>query len=161
MIESEPIRSREKHLGINVTSAYRMMKSFIASIWLISLCGLCKSTNLDYSFDGGSFDFSTWRQSNDGFQCSRDDLYVIMCKYRWDIVTQELGECELDTLNVQCAKGTNSVLLGLIGIEAITIGLLLLYIYKKPQIDAKERAEIVNWLTKMSKIQSNTHNNTF
>ena len=153
------LEKEKKYLLINVTGVHSMMESFIVSVWLIFFCGLCKSTNLDYSFDGGSFDFTTWRQSNDGFQCSRDDLYVIMCKYRWDIVTQELGECELDTLNVQCAKGTNSVLLGLIGIEAITIGLLLFYIYKKPQIDAKERAEIVNWLTKMSKIQSNTHNN--
>ena len=147
-------------LVINVTGVYSMIRSFIASVWLISFCELCKSSNHEYSFDGGSFDFTTWRQSNDGFQCSRDDLYVIMCKYRWDIVAQELGECELDTLNVQCAKGTNSVLFGLIGIEAITIGLLLFYIYKKPQIDARERAEIVNWLTKMSKIQNNTHHNT-
>ena len=82
-----------------------------------------------------------------------------MCKYRWDIVTQELGECELDALNVQCAKGTESVMFGLIGIEAITIGLLLLYIYKKPQIDARERAELENWLIKMSKIQLNAQNN--
>ena len=136
-----------------------MMRTFIVSLWLISLCWLCKSTNLDYSFSGGSFNFATWRQSNDGFQCSRDDLYVIMCKYRWDIVTQELGECELDALNVQCAKGTESVMFGLIGIEAITIGLLLLYIYKKPQIDARERAELENWLIKMSKIQLNAQNN--
>ena len=136
-----------------------MMRTFIVSVLLISLCWLCKSTNLDYSFSGGSFNFATWRQSNDGFQCSRDDLYVIMCKYRWDIVTQELGECELDALNVQCAKGTESVMFGLIGIEAITIGLLLLYIYKKPQIDARERAELENWLIKMSKIQLNAQNN--
>ena len=154
------LQIEKKHLRINVTGVDTMMKSFIAFVSFLSFWGLCKSTNHDYSFVGGSFDFTTWRQSNDGFQCSRDNLYVIMCKYRWDIVTQELGECELDTLNaVQCAKGTNTVLFGLIGIEAITIGLLLFYIYKKPQIDAKERAEIVNWLTKMSKIQSNTNNN--
>ena len=128
-----------------------MMENFIAYVWIISFCSLCKSTNLANSFDGGSFNFTSGRQSNDGFQCSRDDMYAIMCKCRWDTVTDESRDCGLIILNMQCAKGTNSVMFTLIGIESMTIGLLLLYIYKKPKIDLKDRNS--------TKIQIGTQNN--
>ena len=78
-------------------------------------------------------------------------MYAVMCKFRWDTVTDESRDCELEILNVQCAKETNSVKFALIGIEAITIGLLLLYIYKISKIDLNERNS--------TKIQIDTQNN--
>ena len=127
-----------------------MSPNFMTSFWVISLFILCQGSNLDYSFNATGFNFSTWQQSNVGFQCSKDHRYVILCKYRWDTVTLELDECDL-TLRVQCAVGTNTTLFVLIVIEGIAIGVLVLYIYKKPNIDARERAALQNWLLEMSK----------
>ena len=130
-----------------------MIRKFVASLCVISWCILCKANNYEYSFGEESFNFTSWQQSIDGFQCARDHQYVIMCKFRLDTTTDEIGDCELQSLAVQCAQGTMMVMFALIAIETITLGVLLLYIYKKPKIDAREREKIHKWLIQMSKFQ--------
>ena len=87
-----------------------MIKILTISIFVISFCLLCNCSNHDYSFDGSSFNFNTWQQSNNGFQCRRDDRYVIMCNLRWDTIMNELSNCEFGTAFMQCATGTNTVM---------------------------------------------------
>ena len=128
-----------------------MIKILTISIFVISFCLLCNGSNHDYSFDGSSFNFNAWQQSNNGFQCRRDDRYVIMCNLRWDTIMNELSNCEFGTAFMQCATGTNTVMFTLIGIETIAIGILLLYIYRKPKIDVKERAEVQKCLRETAK----------
>ena len=122
------------------------------TLFLVSyLFILCQGSNLDYSFSAAGFNFSTWQQSNEGFQCTRDRTYVILCKYRWDTVVLDLDKCGLDNLRIDCAAGANATLLILIVIEGIAIGVLVLYIYKKPRIDAREKSLLQNWILDMSK----------
>ena len=122
------------------------------TLFLVSyLFILCQGSNLDYSFNATGFNFSTWLQSNEGFQCTRDHTYMILCKYQWDTVVLDLDKCGLDNLRTDCAAGANPTLLVLIVIEGIAIGVLVLYIYKKPRIDAREKSLLQNWLSDMSK----------
>ena len=119
-----------------------MIQTIRICFCVISFCILCNSTNLEYSFDGRSFNFDSWQEGSNGFQCHRDDRYILLCKHRWDTITNELEDCETSRLFITSAKGTNTILFSIIGFETITLGVLLLYIHKKPKIVAEERAEV-------------------
>ena len=128
-----------------------MSQVFMLSFYMVFRFILCQGSNLDYSFNAASFNFSAWQRSNEGFQCPRDNLYAILCKYGWDTVALELGDCAMGDIRLQCARTSNITLFILIVIEGIAIGVLVLYICKKPKIDARGRVELQNWLMKMSK----------
>ena len=128
-----------------------MIATIIIWFCVISFCIVCNSTNLEYSFDGRSFNFDSWQEGSNGFQCHRDDQYILMCKHRWDTITNELGDCEASMPFVTSANGTNTILFAIIGFETITIGALLLYIHRKPKIVAKERAEVEKCLKSNAK----------
>ena len=119
-----------------------MIATIIICFCVISVCIVCNSTNVEYSFDGRSFNFDSWQEGSNGFQCHRDDRYILLCKHRWDTITNELGDCEASMPFITSANGTNTILFSIIGFETITLGVLLLYIHRKPKIVAKERAEV-------------------
>ena len=128
-----------------------MIETFIIGFYVISFCIACNSTNLEYSFDGRSFNFDSWREGNNGFQCHRDDRYILLCKHRVDTITNELGGCDSSMPFTTSANGTNTIMFSIIGLETITIGALLLYIHRKPKIVAKERAEVEKCLKSNAK----------
>ena len=107
------------------------------------------ASNLDYSFHETGFNFSLWRQSSNGFSCSRNDQYLILCQNRWDSIIRELDVCK-DNANGQCAKGSNAMLTTIIAVQAICIGVLLMYTYKKPRIAEREMAETQKWILNIS-----------
>ena len=113
-----------------------MAQKLIISIYLVSfLCILCRSANLEYSFNGESFNFSTWQQGSEGFQCPRDHQYVILCQFRWDMVVMELAECETHSSFSQClSRGTSATLFTVIAIETIIIVALSLYVHKSRKL---------------------------
>ena len=109
-----------------------MSQKWTISLYLASfLCISCHSANLDYSFNGASFDFCNWQKGSEGFQCPNDNRYVILCQFRWDSIVKELAQCNLLGRFLSCAQGTSATLFAVIGIKAITIGMLSLYIRKK------------------------------
>ena len=128
-----------------------MIEPFIICLCVISLFIVCNSTNLEYSFDGRSFNFDSWQEGNHGFQCNRDDRYILLCKHRWDTITNELGGCDSSKPFTTSANGTNAIMFSIIALETITIGALLLYIHRKPEIVAKERAEVEKCLKNNAK----------
>ena len=128
-----------------------MIETIKICFCVISFCIVCNSTNLEYSFDGRSFNFDSWQEGSNGFQCHRDDRYILLCKHRWDTITNELEDCETSRLFITSAKGTNTILFSIIGFETITLGVLLLYIHKKPKIVAEERAEVEKCLKSIAK----------
>ena len=96
-----------------------------------------EASNMNYVFDENDFNFSTWRDSDDGFDCQRDHQYLILCKHRWTRITDNLDYC-----SVQCAGGGKALLTAIVAVESITIVVLLLYIYRKPRIAEKERIDV-------------------
>ena len=96
-----------------------------------------EASNMNYVFDENDFNFSTWRDSDDGFDCQRDHQYLILCKHRWTRITDNLDYC-----SVQCAGGGKALLTAIVAVESITIVVLLLYIYRKPRIAEKERMDV-------------------
>ena len=120
-----------------------MSQKWTIPLYLASfLCISCHSANLDYSFNGASFDFCTWQQGSEGFQCPNDNRYVILCELRWNMVVKELAQCNLLGSFLHCAQGTSATLLTIIAIESIAIGMLSLYIRKKRRM-MKEK-ELLN-----------------
>ena len=108
------------------------------------------ASNLNYVFDEDDFNFSTWRHSDDGFDCDRDHQYLILCKHRWTRITNNLDYC-----SVQCASGGKAILTAIVAVESITIVVLLLYIYRKPRIAEKERMDIQTLISRNFKHSSN------
>ena len=96
------------------------------------------------------FNFSTWRDSDDGFDCGRDHQYLILCKHRWTRITSNLDYC-----SVQCAGGGKALLTAIVAVESITIVVLLLYIYRKPRIAEKERMDVQTLISRNFKHSSN------
>ena len=96
-----------------------------------------EASNMNYVFDENDFNFSTWRDSDDGFDCQRDHQYLILCKHRWTRITDNLDYC-----SVQCAGGGKALLTAIVAVESITIIVLILYIYRKPRIAEKERMDV-------------------
>ena len=109
-----------------------------------------EASNLNYAFDENDFNFSTWRDSDDGFDCGRDHQYLILCKHRWTRITSNLDYC-----SVQCAGGGKALLTAIVAVETITIVVLLLYIYRKPRIAEKERMDVQSLISRNFKRFSN------
>ena len=109
-----------------------------------------EASNLNYAFDENDFNFSTWRDSDDGFDCGRDHQYLILCKHRWNRITSNLDYC-----SVQCASGGKAILTAIVVVESITIVVLLLYIYRKPRIAEKERMDVQTLISRNFKHSSN------
>ena len=94
------------------------------------------ASNLEYAFHDDNFNFLIWRNSDDGFECPGDQHYLDYC-------------------NTQCASGGKAIVNAIIAVESITIAVLLLYIYRKPKIDEKERTDILKYTNLISKHSSN------
>jgi len=92
-----------------------------------------------------NFTFSTWRDSDEGFNCAPDQTYVVMCRNRWSNIEIDMHHC-----STQCANGGKAVLTAIIFVESITIGALLIYAYRKPRIVEKEQVKIQKWIRRMS-----------
>ena len=92
-----------------------------------------------------NFTFSTWRDSDEGFNCAPDQTYVVMCRNRWSNIEIDMHHC-----STQCANGGKAVLTAIIFVESITIGALLIYAYRKPRIVEKEQVKIRKWIRRMS-----------
>ena len=92
-----------------------------------------------------NFTFSTWRDSDEGFNCAPDQTYVVMCRNRWSNIEMDMHQC-----STQCANGGKAVLTAIIFVESITIGALLIYAYRKPRIVEKEQVKIRKWIRRMS-----------
>ena len=101
--------------------------------------------SLYHVFHETNFTFSTWRDSDEGFNCAPDQTYVVMCRNRWSNIEMDMHQC-----STQCANGGKAVLTAIIIVESITIGALLIYAYRKPRIVEKEQVEIQKWVTRMS-----------
>ena len=129
-----------------------MIETIKICFCVISFCIVCNGTNLEYTFDGRSFNFDSWQEGNNGFQCHRDKRYILLCKHRWDTITNELGDCGSSMPFITSANGTNTIMFSIIGFETITIGAILLYIHRKPKIVAKERAEVEKCLKSNAEI---------
>ena len=114
------------------------------------LCLGIDASNLEYAFHDNDFNFLSWRNSDDGFECHRDQHYLVTCKSRWTHILRDLDYC-----NTQCASGGRAIFNAIIAIESITIAVLLLYIYRKPKIDEKERKDILKYTNLISKHSSN------
>ena len=108
------------------------------------------ASNLEYAFHDDNFNFLIWRNSDDGFECPGDQHYLITCKHRWTHTLIGLDYC-----NTQCASGGKAIFNAIIAVESITIAVLLLYIYRKPKIDEKERTDILKYTNLISKHSSN------
>ena len=104
---------------------------------IVLLVSEIHESNLIYAFDENDFNFSTWRDSDDGFDWERDHQCLILCKHRWTRITDDLDYCSL-----QCASGGKGILTAIVAVESITIVVLLLYIYRKPRIAEKERMDV-------------------
>ena len=104
-----------------------------------------KVVNLYHIFHETNFAFSTWRDSDEGFNCAPDQTYVVMCRNRWHNIELDMHQC-----STQCAHGGKAVLTAIIVVEAITIVALLVYAYRKPKIVEKEQVKIQKWITTMS-----------
>merc|ERR1712126_616682 len=83
------------------------------------------ASNLEYSFHNNDFNFLNWRYSDDGFECHRDQNYLITCKHRWTHILNNLDYCK-----TQYASGGKATFNAIIAAESITIAVLLLYIYR-------------------------------
>ena len=101
--------------------------------------------SLYHIFHESNFTFSTWRDSDEGFNCSPNQTYVVMCRNRWSNIEIDMHHC-----TTQCAHGGKAVLTAIIIVESITIGALLVYAYRKPRIVEKERVKIQKWITTMA-----------
>ena len=108
------------------------------------------ASNLEYSFHNNDFNFLNWRYSDDGFECLRDQNYLITCKHRWTHILDNLDYCK-----TQSASGGKATFNAIIAAESITIAVLLLYIYRKPRIDEKERMDILRYTDLISKHSRN------
>ena len=104
-----------------------------------------KVASLYHIFHESNFTFSTWRDSDEGFNCAPNQEYVVMCRNRWHNIELDMHQC-----STQCAHGGKAVLTAIIVVEAITIGALLIYTYRKPRIVEKEQVKIQKWITRMS-----------
>ena len=98
-----------------------------------------------HMFHETNFDFSSWRDSDEGFNCAPNQTYVVMCRNRWSNVEIDMRHC-----TTQCAHGGKAVLIAIIIVESITIGALLVYAYRKPRIVEKEQVKIQKWITNMA-----------
>ena len=101
--------------------------------------------SLYHTFHESNFTFSTWRDGDEGFNCAPNQEYVVMCRNRLHNIELDMHRC-----SSQCAHGGKAVLTAIIVVEAITIGALLIYAYRKPRIVEKEQVEIQKWITRMS-----------
>ena len=101
--------------------------------------------SLYHVFHERNFTFSTWRDSDEGFNCAPDQTYVVMCRNRWSNIEIDMHHC-----STQCANGGKAVLTAIIFVESITIGALLIYAYRKPRIVEKEQVKIRKWIRRMS-----------
>ena len=77
----------------------------------------------DYTFNETAFDFASWKESSEGFECPRIHRYTLLCKYRWDTINEELEACS----GIAGASAFQIMFICLIVIEAIAIGALMLY----------------------------------
>ena len=100
--------------------------------------------SLYHIFQESNFTFSTWRDSDEGFNCAPNQTYVVMCRNRWSNIEIDMHHC-----TTQCAHGGKAVLTAIIIVESITIGALLVYAYRKPRIVEKEQVKIQKWITTM------------
>ena len=80
----------------------------------------------DYTFNETAFDFASWKESSEGFECPRTHHYKILCKYRWDTINEELEACR----GIEGASGFQIMFIFLITIETIAIGALMLYAWR-------------------------------
>ena len=101
--------------------------------------------SLYHVFHETNFTFSTWRDSDVGFNCAPNQTYVVMCRNRWSNIEIDMNHC-----TAQCAHGGKAVLTAIIFVESIVIGALLVYAYRKPRIVEKEQVKIQKWITRMS-----------
>ena len=108
----------------------------LAQVEVASLYHILHETN---------FTFSTWRDSDEGFNCAPDQTYIVMCRNRWSNIEIDMHHC-----STQCANGGKAVLTAIIFVESITIGALLIYAYRKPRIIEKEQVKIRKWIRRMS-----------
>ena len=96
-------------------------------------------------FHEANFTFSSWRDSDEGFNCAPNQTYVVMCRNRWSNIEIDMNHC-----TAQCAHGGKAVLIAIIFVESIVIGALLVYAYRKPRIVEKEQVKIQKWITTMA-----------
>ena len=108
------------------------------------------ASNLEYSFHNNDFNFLNWRYSDDGFECLRDQNYLITCKHRWTHILNNLDYCK-----TQYASGGKATFNAIIAAESITIAVLLIYIYRKPRIAEKERMDVQTLISRDFKRFSN------
>ena len=117
--------------------------NILVSIVILSV--QVKFASLYHILHETNFTFSTWRDSDEGFNCAPDQTYVVMCRNRWSNIEIDMHHC-----STQCANGGKAVLTAIIFVESITIGALLIYAYRKPRIVEKEQVKIRKWIRRMS-----------